>query len=427
MDDFGIIFLTLSIICSVPVLLTIRRQISVIHISTSIDEYFRSMGPNSVQTLSAKELEDTLEKEYGKSQSVNLPDGKMISTSLFLQGSARDLLLKNDPFDILLDNEKSNFFTLATEGTNAPGPFLDTMKFDSDPENLKPPHINKSEMNTAGPLFNISGLRIGKLIVENGYDGYIHITNSNIRKICFQEQSAPKRPSMNIRNSWVNNIEFEQSSCNDFELFGGGIKNIICPPPYEENPFSGDVKFLNNTQLDFNGGSGAFGIHQSRRNMRAHLQSLENTDADRYMFAFEKRIERPKEPRLLRIASGAYDAFAFYGNSPGRSVGWLFWLFVFSVALIFSFDLTVVPEGCDKSQLNGWKENLCLNETKGRFYRALSFGTQSMVNPFGLFSGKSLVTAANMPTAIWSIFQSLFSLILITLTVLGLRRKFKTQ
>jgi len=159
--------------------------------------------------------------------------------------------------------------------------------------------------------------------------------------------------------------------------------------------------------------------------MRNNLSELGNVDAEKYVQAFEKRMDRPNQGTFARTISTLYDAAAFYGTLPGRAFLWLVGITIYTCAMISCFDVATATSNC--LELDGWHKLLCEDGLQARLIRSVTLGLQPVITPFNVFSTNALVAANAFWLEIWMALQSLISLSLMALIVIGIRRKFITR
>lgn len=198
--------------------------------------------------------------------------------------------------------------------------------------------------------------------------------------------------------------------------------NIICPPPKSDNPFTGSVNFKN---VFFPEDTKDYLLRgaQPYRNMRHHLTTLENAQMANVFHRLELIIERETDTPINKFISHIYQLLSDFGSSTLRPMLWLLALFVITFLAARYGD--GVALAASQTQFTGWRELLLTSNTEHERYRALLFASQNMVNPLGILGIKSLVVAKSGLLAIWAGFHSLLSVILITLFIFAVRRRFK--
>ena len=210
-------------------------------------------------------------------------------------------------------------------------------------------------------------------------------------------------------------------------MIGGCILNLDCPPPGDENPFTGSVTFSNHVFLPR---STTFPISgaQPYRNLRSQLAKLQNSPAVGFVHAAEQGIEREQYSRFNKFLSICYEALADYGFSTLRPIVWLVILWILSALVILAVDGAERPPEFEKViYLGSWREILIDDGWVGRLSRAVLLSIYSMVNPLGVFGVKSLIVAKHWSLQVFLLFEGIMSIAFIALFILALRRRFRMQ
>jgi hypothetical protein len=72
--------------------------------------------------------------------------------------------------------------------------------------------------------------------------------------------------------------------------------------------------------------------------------------------------------------------------------------------------------------------NRLLDKNGGRFYRSLLLPVHSIVNPFGIFfDGRKLIVPTTISSTVLLTIQGLLSDMLLVMTALSIRRRFKAE
>jgi len=287
-------------------------------------------------------------------------------------------------------------------------------------------HIHGIHLKSSDSFLIINGLHIHEIVVSDGFRGCVWILNSWVRRVDLETNNSDKLPNVDISNSWVGNLFLNAKCCGELKITGGGVNRIFCTPlssaePTQSNAFTGDVAFIQTPSLRCAGGN-VSNDPQAYRSLRNHLSELGNVDAEKYVQAFEKRMDRPNQGTFARFISVLYDATAFYGTLPGRAFIWLVGITVYTCAIIFFFDAAVAAVNC--SGPDGWPKSMCGDALLPRLIRSVTLSLQPVVHPFNVFTQNAIVAASSFWLSIWLMFQSLISLSLMALIVIGIRRKF---
>jgi hypothetical protein len=233
---------------------------------------------------------------------------------------------------------------------------------------------------------------------------------------------APNTACLQITNSRIGQIIARPKSIENLSITGGTVLNIITPPPGAENPFIGEVSFSNvffprtSKYMRTNG-------PQLYRNLCYHLMDLHNEKNANIVHSAELAIERESDSPFNKFISFVYETLSDFGNSTLRPV-FCFMLFsLFAISFITYFDGSL--PGQSQSNYIGWQKILLEDNLDGKIARAIVLTGQQILNPLGLLGHKGLTVARNGWILAISIIYSLLSLILITLFIFAVRRRFK--
>jgi hypothetical protein len=251
----------------------------------------------------------------------------------------------------------------------------------------------------------------------------IELINCNIGTLSLNinKFSAGQRSGFidfSANNSYVCELSVHPSSIRNFTFTNGGVLNISSPPTAADNPFFGSVK-IQNVFIPRNTRNYPIPDAQPYREMRHHLMALKNDQAAGHFHSAILAIERESDPNINKIISYLYESFSDFGNSILRPMLWIFYLtVVFMFIYYYSDDIGLAR---DETTYKGWE--LILTEHNVRLLKSWVFALQN-INPLRIFSVKLLV-AKNQFIFYISIFQSILSIILVTLLILAIRRRFK--
>ena len=224
---------------------------------------------------------------------------------------------------------------------------------------------------------------------------------------------------ISIHGSWIGQLDLVERAINNLEIKGGSVRNLTCPSPDKGSPFSGSVSFSDVKLPTSSSSSRLFKGAQSYRNLRAHLQVLENAPAVNLMRSLELRTERHSEGGFTKFISWMYGTFADYGRQPGRSFACAIVVWFITVLAIFVWDGGTV--GMDAEHYTGWRKLLLEDSDWGSARRALLLPIQSIFDPFGLFSTRKLVLASTGWGHILLIVQGVITDAFLAMTIFGVR------
>jgi hypothetical protein len=262
---------------------------------------------------------------------------------------------------------------------------------------------------------DISDLHFDKLeIIQNLVNGPIlELRNCRIRThILFNFRRV------RLTNCWIGSLVLE-AEVGDFGMFGGAVLGITCSAAHGRNPFVGSVNF---TGVHFpRAPSERVFDAQPYRNMRAHMQRLENAPMVSLFHTLEQAVERRMETNLFnRFVSHAYELLSDYGSSIPRPASWFLGLLLLTSALASGLDWAVA-----NPTHYAWQEGLARTSHWRAVERGLLLTLQGTLNPFGIFGSVSAVLPRNGFVVAWMFFHGLFSATLAALFILALRRRFK--
>ena len=203
------------------------------------------------------------------------------------------------------------------------------------------------------------------------------------------------------------------------------MAKIDCPPADGPNPFKGAVVFKDVFFPTSSDDTSLFEGPQAYRSLHAHLKKHDNMLMANQMRTHQLRSERSEELGFAKLTNWIYGTFANYGTSPGRPLWWLLGLYLFVFGIIYAFDHGTLPQSAD-SYVGAYA--VYLNENGGRLSRSLLLPLNSIVNPFGIFfdSRKLIVPSTTFGSILLTV-QGLFSDVLVLMTVLSIRRRFKAE
>jgi hypothetical protein len=154
------------------------------------------------------------------------------------------------------------------------------------------------------------------------------------------------------------------------------------------------------------------------------MLQLNNSLAANKFHAAELAVLRKTEDGwFTRIISKLYELSSDYGNSIGRPIALLLGLALIFTLITFLFEDPIFVDEVTK----GWKGVLAQSDYWGRLARASTNTLQNTLNPLGVMGYKSIV----IPKSGWFVFINMIynflSVLLITLTILAIRRRFRIQ
>ena len=209
-----------------------------------------------------------------------------------------------------------------------------------------------------------------------------------------------------------------------YEMRGGCILKINCPTPSGPNPFCGNVSLLN-VFLPRNTKHYLLDSPQSYRNVKHHLTKLENTQVANIFHSAELAVERETDQLPNKVLAYIYGWSSDFGSSWFRAFLWWIGLTALSTVIIYCNDGAYLP--LDEELYVGWRVILIECTWTSDLAKSFYLSWQSNFNPLGIFSARAIVIPSTSGIAVWTVIQSFISIVLITLIIFAIRRRFKIQ
>jgi hypothetical protein len=280
-------------------------------------------------------------------------------------------------------------------------------------------YIQSLGVEVGSLTLTLSNMSIKDLYV-NASAVNLRLNNCNIRSLRVQ---LSRNADIRLAKSNVGTLEIQGNSIGYYEMQGGSLLNVACPPPESDNPFSGTVSFTPDVFFPRERDRYVLPGPQPYRNLRFHLRALENAQMANLIHSAELAVERQDDTWTNRRISQLYEWMSDFGSSALRPFLWLLLLYVSSVYAIFCSDGAEVS---DRSALVGWQHDL-IDPAWGEYTRAFYLALQSFVNPVGIFGPKYLLVPKSTLLAAWLSVHGFLSLILLALLIFAIRRRFKIQ
>jgi hypothetical protein len=252
----------------------------------------------------------------------------------------------------------------------------------------------------------------------------IQLTNCVIGRLHLADMSGRAyRISLEMYGCWVGTLVLPQSCLKNLSITGGGVANIDCPPAYGDSPFTGAVTFKKVFFPTSPLQSRLFEGPEAYRGLHAHLMKHDNVLMANLIRALLLRSERETERWFAWFTNWFYGTFAKYGTSPGRPLVWLLVLYILTALYIYRYDQGAITQPI---QFYTGAYSALLDWQDGRFHRSLLLPLQSLANPFGVFFDPRKIIIPSTPLgAILLTIQGLISDVLLLMTALSIRRRFK--
>ena len=268
----------------------------------------------------------------------------------------------------------------------------------------------------------LSNLSVKRIHVNTGH---VKLSMENCVVAHLDVTSNGTRSNLTCVDTHIGTLAVSAGSLSHFEMAGGSLLNVECPPPSSPNPFTGTVLFKNNVFFPRSRMLPILLGPQPYRNLRHHLRSLENAQMANLIHSAELAVEREDDSPINRVLSHFYESMSDFGSSALRPLVWQFVLFAFSGLLIFRFDGAVLSKGI--TDLVGWQTVFGDPGRLGECARALYLALQPVVNPIGIFGTNALLVPRYGLLAVWLSLHGILSVILLALLVFAIRRRFKIQ
>lgn len=312
------------------------------------------------------------------------------------------------PFTVYLENRFESNSTVSirrdevSEETN-----IDHLSIDKD--NAVEPNVIFENLSIS--VLQIRGTGINKVPIT--------IENCKIKELILRPNS-----SVCINNSKIGTLVLRNESVIRYlKVENGCILNVDCPTPGKENPINGPVIFKN-VFLPKNTQNYLLKDAQPYRNLRHYLREIENNQMSNFVHSAEMAVERENEPWANKLVSYFYQGISDFGSSWFRPFLWLISLTLFSAILLFCFDGAEVRT---EIKYEGWQSELVGDDGVSKFKRSLYLSAQSTYNLFSLFRSQAIILPSNGVVAFLTWLQTVFSIIIITLMIFAIRRRFKIQ
>jgi len=325
-------------------------------------------------------------------------------------------------------NEENSYPNVKLEGGGRKEPFVfplpnATSAFSED--DPKQWHMNSLTV-TGGQRVTLREGRIRSLSLTESVP-YLDAESTWIGDLSVQHDS---RATISLKNCWVGTVQLQSHCIRNLSIEGGYIGLVECPPPKTKNPFTGTVIISPKVCLPTSQKRSAlFQGSQQYRNLRSHLEELENSPAADLMRTLELASERAEEQgfSLVKAYSWFYEKASGYGLKPGRALWLAVGLYLVSAFLVFLFDAATTLPPSSAELYVGWRADWRLDNFFSRAYRSFALSLQSIVNPFNVFGPRNLIIAATGLTKVLITTQGIVCDVLIGMAIFGIRKRMKSN
>lgn len=273
------------------------------------------------------------------------------------------------------------------------------------------------------PEFVMSGAVVHDLVISLSIvplSKGLSLSNCTIGKLTIY---GP-RMNVELRNCWIGCLSIASGCIQNLTVNGGGIASIDCPPADGSNPFLGSVQFSNVFFPTSQMHTALFENSQAYRSMHSHLMKLDNILTANQVRSLQLHSERRLENGVVaQFVNCFYGTFSSYGTNPGRPL----------MVLAFLYTITfVVTYHCDGGRLALPAEayigaySVYLDGNGGWLNRSLILPAQSILNPFSMFFDvRRYVVPDTWQMGVWLTAQGILSDLMLLLSGISLRRRFK--
>lgn len=257
----------------------------------------------------------------------------------------------------------------------------------------------------------LSGLRINTLIIEGNIQ-YLMIANCWINSIDFKCKS---HTILNVHYSCIQVLDISNVNLSHTEFKNSNI--IYLKSPLKDSGFSicGDVNFENTSLGYMDNLSDQQNLHDLR-NLKHNLDGNSNHRASSYVGAFEKRILRGSLKGISKFVDYMYDSISFYNNSPERILGFIGFIFLIMYECMIVFNISLCVDGQIVSIDTDYVSYV---------YNAFLYLLQSIISPIETMKGDGYFELKNVALRFIYCICSIAILLLMTLYVFALKRKYQ--
>lgn len=289
-------------------------------------------------------------------------------------------------------------------------------------------HAWRMQINGIFKLFECINARVGSCDLQPvGATPHVRLVNCVIGKLTIKAKNSnyPGEIILELDDSWIGTLVLGPGCLENLRVTRGGIAQIQCPSD-GGNPFTGAVSFKNVCFPSSSRQTKLFQGAHAYRSLYAHLKKLDNTLMANLMRSHQLRAERADEGyRFAQFTNWIYDTFSNYGMSPGRPLLWLLGLFLLTVMYLYNCDYGTLAQ---PDEFYKGANAALLDQNGGRFYRSLLLPLHSIINPFGIvFDARKLIVPTTLLSTVLLAIQGLLSDMLLVMTALSIRRRFKAE
>lgn len=298
-------------------------------------------------------------------------------------------------------------------------------------EELKGVTARRFNLNDA-PDASLQGAKIGLLNVMPR-NVRLELVNCEIGVLSFHPEV---KSNVTIKNCKIGNVKAYPGTFSGLEISRSGFLNFDCPQPGGGNPFTGSVSVDRSSYfMTHKKPKTVFAGSQCYTSVRVHLEELQNAPAAARFRALELDAERQFDTGITWLTSSIYKLLANYGLSPGRPLFIAMILYLTAIPIVYAYDgggspgmpsnryqgyLSSFTEECQPKQGDAIAR-IC----ESRMWRSAFLPFQAIGGPIVLFSANKLVVPNKTKTAVALGAYGIVMDLLLFLSILSLRRRFK--
>lgn len=278
-------------------------------------------------------------------------------------------------------------------------------------------HIPTLTIKSNLPMLMLSGVRIGRLVIEGNVSAIFMIYNCWIKSIEFKNIAYETAPSLDIAHSNIGNINLNEGKVGNLSFNNCTIGSFQIPSTLKDDnlPIQGYTTFVDTSLVKVTK-SFYQGNINNLTNLRRLLDKTFNQKASMYVLGYEKRIQRNELSGISKTIDYFYDYVSFYNNSPERTFSFILFklLIMYSSLLIGNINICV-----NKEVVNFTSEWVLY------FKNSLLFIIQSTISPISTMNGSEYFSLENVVFRFIYGILSLIVLLLIGIFAFSLKRKYQ--
>lgn len=270
--------------------------------------------------------------------------------------------------------------------------------------------IDSLTLRAPGPI-TIAGRKIRYVDIASGKNIVVDGCSISTMRI------GQNLSSIKISNCVIGNFEFAFSKANPVSIQSTTILNFIS----QVDPLiEGGSIILKNVFVPRNTKQGDFDLDALNK-LRASLNDKHSRLAAAQLQSVALTHERKNDMLMSKVVSHVYEIGCDFGNSISRPSCWF--LFSLTSLTFLAWGLSAVELGTNEAELVGWQKSLETNN----LFRSVVYAGQTIFNPLGIFSSKSLLVAKNATLASLFAVLGLIGTTALVFLAISIRRRFKLE